>query len=259
MSHPTRSELLFAQYFTEQGLEAVKIKETGRKEPDFWVKCDGGLVFFEVKEFDRAQPRPDGGYSPLPYIKRKINKARKQFVHYKGCCCCLVLYNERSIAASLGPFCVLSALFGEYYQRHSGSAVSFHGAAEFRADSNTTLSAVITLRPVPLSPRTIAIGEEWHERQTKLGRALSEDEISEVSNYVFQRAGWQSERSMLRATVFKNPHAHQQLPDNLFRGPFDEWWQKQGERVECTFRGARLSKLWDVLPDYVLAPVSGQY
>jgi hypothetical protein len=60
--------------------------------------------------------------------------------------------------------------------------------------------------------------------------------------------GPQVERTVFRAIVLANPHAHRQLPESLFRGPFDEWWQQRADRMACTFRGARLQKLWEAFP-----------
>src|SRR5437899_6472879 len=125
MSELTRSERVFAQYVTDQGFDPVRIAETARKEPDYYVDVHGERVFFEIKEFGRPEPLGPGGHSPLPYVKRKIKKAREQFDQYQGRCCCLVLYNHESIALSLSPYLVLSAMFGEYYQRHPNDEVVF--------------------------------------------------------------------------------------------------------------------------------------
>jgi hypothetical protein len=222
------------------------------------VDVDGDRVYFEVKEFGRPQPVAPGGHSPLPYVTRKIKKAREKFEQYQDRCCALVLYNHASIALCLSPHLVLSAMFGEYRQRHSDHGVVFSGAAELRADKNTRLSTIITLRPLHLGQFTIAVGAAWHDQQRTLRRPLTETEVDAISNRVMQR-GLQTETTVFRATVLANPHANQQLPSRLFRGPFDEWWQQRADRMACTFRGARLQKLWDVLPEYALTALSGRY
>jgi hypothetical protein len=258
MSQTTRSECVFEDHIRMLGFEPIRIEETAnQKQPDYRIDIDGKPVYFEVKEFNRPEPLPSGGFSPLPFMRRKIRKARTKFDQYKHAACCLVVFNEKNIAAQLGPYAVMSAMFGECYQHDDAKGVSFSGPAQLRADSNTTLSAVITLRPLPLHPATVRLGEEWHSAQTERGRRLTDDEVRDLWQRVVQ-SGPRPLEVVYRATVLINPYGRG-LPEVLFRGPFDEWWERRDQHFRCTFRGTRLRKLWEVLPDYALASVSGIY
>ena len=79
MSIRTESEEKFEQYLTGQNLSWTRIPESNRKQPDYAVKHRDANCVFEVKEFDEPETRPVGGFSPLPPIRDRINRAREKF------------------------------------------------------------------------------------------------------------------------------------------------------------------------------------
>ena len=236
MSQQTRSERIFKDFVGQSGFTAHRIEEGATREPDYWIDCGGRRAYFEVKELDRPDPVPRESFCPLPYITRKIGKARPKFGRYKDHCCCLVLFNENSFVTTLSPYAVLAAMLGQMYQRHSDEGLSFYGEAMLSPTKNTTISAVITLRYLPLHPILVALAELQHQRQKELGRVLTDDEIHELNNQLIQQP-FVAPEPILRATVLKNPHAANELSDTLFRGPFDECWERRGDNIKCTFRG----------------------
>jgi excisionase family DNA binding protein len=253
------SELLFEEYLDERKLGAPDHEPVvpGKIKPiDYRLSFNDKTLWFEVKEFadDPAGLLPGGGpYDPYIGIRKKISKAREKFRDYDGECCSLVLYNR---AANLVDICTpelaLGAMLGNVGVRYpanlEGDSPTWSGAMIFtgggklihphtKAPQNRTISAVIALERLATGQREFKI--KVAQREIAEQRALSWNEFDAF----FKSEGPVYEKTALRAIVYENPHAANPLPADIFRGPFDERWGRDGDVIRRVYAGPELTKL----------------
>jgi hypothetical protein len=215
-------------------------------------------LWFEVKEFDddprlvKGQNLSGAAYDPHAGIRRKINKAVAKFRDYDGECCSLVLFNERVNLVQISEArIVLGAMYGDVALKLSfDPETELEGPAtqvftqggklvhpHQKKPRNSTISAVVALERFPVGEHELEIKVEEAQRCQK--HRLLPPEILELWEH--DREG--HERRVLRAIVYENIHAVRPLPRNIFTGPWDERWGRDGDNIKPVYVGANLADL----------------
>jgi hypothetical protein len=250
----TKSEDWFEEYLNSRGYQDWSHEEPAPGKPtnpDYCLRFEGNSVYFDVKEFKPQAMSPGFGYfDPYSQIREKINKAGRQFKHYKEYPCAVVLSNPRGAFVMLEEWSVRGAMFGEVgFQvpiglppreqpeitnvfRHNGKLLrADREEKEFRIQ-NTTFSAVLVLDRYPIRKRRIEIN---YKRGKKLGEdAFNKNILNELPDH---------EEQPLRVSVYENPYARIAFPKGLFRGPYDERWGVEGSNHLRTWVGVEVEKL----------------
>ena len=200
-----------------------------------------------------------GVFDPYPPVREKIDAARDKFSKLKDHCCCLVLYNvdkplilldwQHVYGAMLGnvgwsvpldlpgspaPEDVeIRSIFmagGKMHRERSGVPV---------APQNQTLSAIIVLGRVTAGERQfnaeMRAREEREARPIELEERIRELELASGTASDFRRRP-------LRLVVHENPYARMPIPEELFRGPWDERYGARDGRVQQLFLGEEIAK-----------------
>jgi hypothetical protein len=261
-----KSEILFEGYLRANGhldFDFEKEIPGSPQRPDYTLHLDGAEILFEVKEF-QAEPGDFtagfGAFDPYPPLREKIDAARKKFKRLKAYCCCLVLYNvnkplvlmdwQHIYGAMLGNlgFSVPLDIPGRPKSPDRSIRTIFMGGGKMirwlkgaiAGPQNQTVSAILVLGRVPVGERLFR--EAIAKRQRELGRDLPLDEIvAELNKTV--GTPLDSRRRPLRVVVHENPYTRIPLPQELFRGPYDERYGERDGRIQLLFRGDELVKL----------------
>jgi len=250
----TKSEDWFEEYLNSHDYlnwtheEPVPGKPT---KPDYCLPFDGKSVHFDVKEFEPL-PHTLGFtvFDPYPQIREKINKAARQFKHYKEHPCAVVIANPNGAFVMLEESAVRGAMFGDVgfrvsiglppgqqpeitnVFRHDGKILHADRDKENYRIQNTTFSAVIVLDRYPIRKRLIEIN---YRRGQKHGEAaFNRNILNELPCH---------EDQPLRLSVYENPFARIPFPPDLFRGPFDERWGIEDNFHLRTFAGVEVEML----------------
>jgi hypothetical protein len=262
------SELAFEACLKDRGFDEPEHQPTveGKtKRLDFRVYMSDTPLFFEVKEFKKEKEIEEGItggcidlYEP---IYRKIEDALEQIAQYGEYCCSLVLYARDASFVSLDPQSVLGGFLGPlslkvFADPVSGETheVSFWDAsqggysldAETLTPRNKYLSAIIALEKFPIG--TFLTDGKWEKMRdlevTNLGRALNDEETCDLITK-FLAENPDHGKIIMRALVFEHPDADHQLPREIFTGPYDERFGREGDRMVRVFLGSELQKLKD--------------
>ena len=257
----TESERAFEQYLDGQKVKWERLPETGRPQPDYAVRHAGARCAFEVKEFDdpkgeRAQQlkRVGGGFDPCPPVREKIHQGRKKLGAYTNHACGVVLWSSKSIFRPLYPEVVMASAFGQHFRTEphmigdlgaEPPRYAFSGPAELRADTNTTVSAIVILTRYQLD---LVLLEGWRRLSAKTLRGeaaqpgdqwtLTQQAADELvgPRYLYQ--------GTLRTIVIENPYARMPFPPGLFVGPFDQRWRMSDSGFfGLAFMGSELERL----------------
>ena len=255
VSAKTHSEDLFEAYLEAQGISPDREPNIpGKaKHPDYRAQHGRQVVWFEVKEFDDPRTKPMNGFSPCPAIREKINQARKKFKEYKSECCNLVLHNCKSNYRRTDPEAVLSAAFGEYFQRlpRLDEALSdepfrfrFHGRSKLNKVQNRSISAIIVLQHYHVNERWVDIWNQLYERQAR-GEKLPPGASLRLAVNTQAHPAVISHADSVRVIVFENPYARVRFPKDLLNGPLDQRWGVYKDYYTLRWIGADLQKLRD--------------
>lgn len=231
------SELLFEEYLQTYGLGVADHEPlvAGTTRPlDYRLAFNGQVLWFEIKQFAEAEIPAAGFYDPYISIRKKIAKAAGQFSEYRGECCSIVLYNDTvNLAHIYTPETVLGAMLGNIAVRVPVNLATGEETAPAttvfteggklihpytKTPQNTTVSAVLALEKLPVGRREFEI--KHTQKKMADNQRLSWHEFHEF----FQRDLNTNTRTVLRMTVYENPHAATPLPRDIFTGPFDERW-----------------------------------
>jgi hypothetical protein len=252
MSIRTESEEKFEQYLSGQNLPWTRIPESNRKQPDYAVRHRDGNCVFEVKEFDEPETRPVGGFSPLPPIRDRINRAREKFTNYRDSCCGVVLWGSKSIVRTAHQSVVFPAAFGENLNSEPDVFVDpgaeprsyrFFGKAALTPTQNTTVSAIAILTEYELNHAWL---EAWREIEAKeqRGEEIYPLEQAQLCQHISEQRGQRySYKGTIRMIVLENPYARKPFPPDLFIGPFDQHWRLQSGWFRLAFMGSELERL----------------
>ncbi len=255
------SEMLFEQYLDSNGYQGKWIYEPqipGKsKRIDYLLELDDEKYFFEVKEMREKSNEPtEHAVSANLYssMRKEIHEEREQFKEYKNYSCSLVIFNIGDNTFRLDPLFIFGAMLGnlglqaDYNPEKpglsgesprnvflSGGKMLNHGKKQ-----NTTISAVIVLETFL---NNIDIEKAMVNEEKKLGRKF------EVIEWIKTRLELQKAYSCLRVprvVVVENPFARIPLPEDLFKGTFDERWrwiEEQDGKIERIFAGNKLKEL----------------
>jgi len=244
MSDRNRSELLFEEYLTNQGLTTFSYEpeEEGRqKHPDYRLTIpDGQVLYFDIKEFEQSASLPLGFgiYDAYGPIREKINNVSRQFKEYKDFACSLVLFNADIPLIDIeNPEVVMGAMLGdlgiEWKVPHNpretispaetvfaarGKMVRYKDKKPFEPQ-NTTICAIISLIHYQIGK--IKTDIVIAEREKILGHTLTDEEYYELFDEL-KAAHLPDETPALRTISFENPYARIPLRRDLFTGPYDE-------------------------------------
>lgn len=209
----TASESLFERYLVSHGLTQFEFEKSWDgipTHPDYTVTHEGVTYLFDVKEFTdkKFDPPLAGAFAVEPYgrIREKINQATSQFKHFAGKPCCLVLYSLDPFVRLQEPHVVLGAMYGD---------LGF-----------TTLWDLKVGSPVPNST---------HRTFLKRGKMFRhESRRQPLSALITLRHISGGE---LGAIVWENYLAGVPFPRELFAGPYDERWGRDGSEIKRLFIG----------------------
>lgn len=254
MSAETRTagEDEFEAYLTAEGytFEYEKVWPGKSKRPDYTVMFADKEILFDVKDFDPKFPVV--GFSQIEMysgIRRQIEAGRSKFKEFKELTCCVVLRNNGNMFARIeDPHTVLGAMYGDFgfaVPVYVGPGIATEPAppirptflrnAQMLPDKNTTISALITVRYVPVG--RARMGKIWKEFPT-----LSMDQaIAEAKARYGESFDSGEERRGLM--VWENAFARLPLTREIFNGPYDLRFGLDGNDLACVYFGTGLADL----------------
>ena len=261
------SEQLFEIYLTTSNVpfEFEKQMPGTTRRPDFAVPLRDKEMLFEVKEFRPTNEdfRPGFGYfDPYGPIREKIGAARKKFKDLDAYCCNLVVFNfgkplilldwKHIYGAMLGNlgFAVPLDIPGRIAPPDAEIRNVFVGGtgAKMLVErqgvpvdvQNQTISSVIVLQNLAMGQRRFR--KSLKQRERELGRSLT---LEEFQRELDRARGTERDGSLsqLRVVVHENPYARLPLPRDLFRGPYDERYGAEDNRITRVFAGEEIKSL----------------
>jgi len=253
-SEKTPGEQAFEQYLTEQGIafEYEPPLSFTRKRVDYGIDHPTyGQIYFEVKDIE-ASPFEGAGsffqFNPYEPIRTHIDAGKDKFKDFPDKLCALVLYSEAPGVRLMEPYVMLGAMYGNFgftipFNPESGTADSSQIESKFLVGEgkmvrptlhrNTRIAALISL----VRYHTFA-KEAVRYVRTDDGRTGEERWDDAISG----RAGI-SQEPTLCCTVWENATANLRLPQDIFRGPMDAWWTRDGDAQVLSFVGERRAAL----------------
>jgi hypothetical protein len=248
----TTGELLFQDYLDAMHYSYEFEREfAGKgKRPDYTV-TKSGLFLFDVKDFERHTPLGFGFYDPYPRIREKIEEGREKFQEFKEFPCSLVLKNNGNVLVDLETVDImLGSMYGDSgfsfpVDTSHGVAVgpitpAFLGRGKMIRPThvqNTTISALITLRQVP-------VGMRQFRKMVKEYPDLNIEDTLAAAAERFPNFDVGEKR--LGVIVWENAVARIPLTRELFTGPYDLRWGAEGDHQKIVFCGGKLAGLEDV-------------
>jgi hypothetical protein len=186
LSPATDGELLFQDYLDAMRYQYEFEKEFPgkKKRPDYTISLNG-VSLFDVKDFEPNLPTFGfSAYDPYPRIRQKIEEGRIKFKEFKDYPCSLVLKNNGNPLVHLeNPNIMLGSMYGDAgftvpvyvgagpmpSERPDVGRAFLSRGKMIRPDhlQNTTVSALITLRFVPVGSRRI--DRVWQEQKRANG------------------------------------------------------------------------------------------
>jgi len=274
MDSRNESEQVFEQYLDLNGYQGKWSYEPSlpgkTKRPDYLLDLSDKKHLFEVKELRaKSNQRTDAAHTnPYAGLRSEISEGRKKFKEFKDCSCSLVVYRMGDRNTILEPQFVLAAMLGNLGigadLGSAGQPVKASMRNEFltggkmidqkhKRRQNTTINAVVVLEKL-LDNRNVQ--RAMNEQMRRQGRAFTEPEKVGVRLKLHEE---HSVETVPRVITVENPFARIPLPEDLFRGPFDErwrWMEKQNGKIRRVFAGDSLRELealdgdnpWDRLP-----------
>ena len=262
----TESEKLFDTYLESNGYLRREFEPSipgGSQRPDFVVHWNSHKLLFEVKERQGNESVASG--SPYERIRQEIHKARRKFTDFKEYCCSLVIYNAGDRHTSLLPQFVFAAMLGDgafsipvnlqdgtierdevasIFLPRGGKMIRSYRTGHYE---NTTISSVIILKTtsVPTEALSAAFDEELLKRREAVERALTAEEKAAAWVYAgassIAGAGDSPKfRRIPRVLICEHPCPRIALPEDVFKGDFDERYTVVKGEVRRTFCGRRV-------------------
>jgi hypothetical protein len=254
MNPKTQADLTFEEYISQHRLG------TPQYEPpfigascsiDYRLLHNEQFLWFEVKEFSEderlVKGEIHGAYDPHKSIRSKIQEAKRQFQDFQGECCSLVLFNDSiNLVDICEPRIVLGSMLGDVAlnipfdpdtKEERPPTPVFTGGGRLKQNRNTKISAVIALERFKVGQHELEIKVEQIENAKQ--RSLGFEELREIAQS--DREAY--ERRVLRTIVYENPHAVCPLPRDIFIGPFDERWGREGDQIKLVYTGVEIASL----------------
>lgn len=231
----TKGEALFEEYLCSQGITTFDYekKYPGKKKRiDYTVLLDREYLF-DAKDFTYTDVPEAGFYDPYRRLRGKIDKLREQFREYKDWPCCGVLYDDNAQLVDLTtPMIVLGAMYGNVgfssqFNTETGEMVRGSEKEEFLSGGkmllrgkkrgtvevrNTTISALITLRPVRIGYARLC--NDFEGRKLKGG--------FDSRKWLLAEHDFDQEEAYLGVIVWENAFAQLPFPRDVFSGHYDE-------------------------------------
>jgi len=251
----TASELLFEEYLETNGYPNWQHEASmdGRSTtPDYRLEFEGSSYFFEVKEFETKPPGEGfGAFDPYAPLREKINRATRQFKHYKEFSCSVVLANPQAAFVMFDNWAIMGAMLGGVGFRVAlGRPIGPDNPVEKvftkggklvdnrrGQPQNTTISSVIVLGTYPLRLNLIRI--EIAKREKELDRSLS---VEEALAY-YEATPDSPDLRIVRVIVYENPFARIPLSQNLFVGPYDKRYGEADGDMRRIFAGKGIREM----------------
>lgn len=249
----TVGEEQFAGYLRTMGLpfEFEKEHPGKRKRPDFTVLHEGGECYFDVKDRTVLDMR-SGAYDPHTWFREQIAQGGRKFREFKGSVCAVVVCPANAWSGDFeDPDVMLGSMYGNMglvipYNPSTG----FVGSVErwellgggrmirphWKTPQHTTISALITLRSVPIGQARMLAYAKQHRKSG--GRAFE---------WLQHDAGIDIEERHTGVIVWENAFAVAKFPERLFLGPYDERWSAVSGGMRRTHIGAgaeEFQRLW---------------
>lgn len=249
----TISEQLFENYLVSQGFIEFRYEksfEGKSKKPDYALSIRGKEYIFDVREFDFQDISGYGAYDSYIRVREKIKQSARKFEEYKEYPCCLVLYKDNAPLVDIeSPEVMLGAMYGDYdidmnfaAERGANDPGSYRLTLHDRGGivspdwpgaRNKATSAVITLRYV-------AVGQK---RLEKYIEELSKNKDVTPADYSKIEVDFDKRERQLGVIVWENAHAEIPFPRELFCGPYDATYGREGNVIRRIFVGAGLQAL----------------
>jgi len=246
----TPGEELFGQYLLLNAYNfRYEEEQAGKsKRPDYSICQNGTKILCEVKDFKPYSfPNRVGSHDPYPGIRQKIEAARKKFHEYKEEVCCLVMYNQGDMRASIEKwFIVFGAMYGDAgiqceVSAETGAAVTEPEFAfldrgkmlrpKTKQPQNTGISALITIRNVNIGGMNLEMYLKEHPD-------IHGEAILYLTNEI---VGFDLNEKCVGVIVWENAFAARPLPREVFSGPYDI-------RLRMTAKGAEVVHSGEALP-----------
>jgi len=267
-SERTVSEVLFEKYLEEQGVHGFthEPRVQGKaRHPDYIFEWNGVPLVCEVKELHEKRPRQKGAVSIDPYssVRERINHARKQFHEYKDSPCVLVLYNVDDWEYDGWPPFLFGAMLGDLGLRIpfdleacraliDDAQSAFLGRGKMidprrNLPQNTTISAIAVLSELKI--QNPEFERERRKRvavlEAEIGHDVSMEQYSEIRWNIASEGLPTSLGQTPRVVVTENPLARVRLPEDVFRGPYDERHRFNADvgRIDRVCAGDRLMEM----------------
>ena len=259
------SEILFERYLNENVCTDWDFEpefEGKSKRPDYRVPWHSQSLLFEVKELHTSKPVPNGATFIDPYhaTRKKIEAARKKFKEFEEFICSVVIYNIDNWEVRLNPRDIFSAMLGDL-----GIAIGFDERAgvlipnteqnvylergkmwnrNAERAQNTKISSIIVLvkEHIANPDFNANLEAEIARRGSQVGRPATIEEQLGIRMRLYSQLG-NTHHEILRVIVCENPFAQRLLPDDVFRGPYDERWIQNECTLQCVYRGPRVNQL----------------
>jgi len=230
----TAGETLFEKYLQQNGYLDYDFEpeiEGADAKPDYRIRTRAGEILADVKDFEPDDVRllktgTGGAIDVHRRIRNRIEKLKNKFKTMRGSTPCVGVLHSPGIAVDVypeDPDVMLAAMHGNitisipFDERRkvfdsSRTRYGFGKGAQLQPKKNTTISALLTLRNVP-------VGEFRIERHLN---HISEEREPEFGD-AFADLGPDQE-SQAGLIIWENPYAANPLPRSVFCGPFDERW-----------------------------------
>jgi hypothetical protein len=232
----TAGEALFETYLHQNGYLDYDFEPEipgSKQKPDYRLRTRAGEFFTDVKDFepdDVIENGAGGAFDPHSRIRKRIEKLREKFKSMRGNVPCVGVLHSPGVATdvylddaevmipAMRGNMTIEIPFDEKTQMFDSSRTSYGlgAGAQMQPNKNTTISALLTLRKVP-------IGEFRIERH--LNRIAEQREPT--SGDAFEDLGPEQE-AQPGLIVWENPYATNPLPRSIFCGPYDERWGVDG-------------------------------
>ena len=252
MSELTVGEQLFAVYLETEHMQATREYQWSHttKRPDYrYDHATAGPIIIEQKDICLPALMTSGAFDPYAAIRSHIHAARVQFKPFKDYPCVLVLFTENhSPLVDLStPRVMLGAMYGDLGFKLPYSPALGHfdrsqmtqeflikrgkmlqpSTREEPRKQNTRIAALVTLHKYDVQ----------HLRRLKHARKAGG--YADITNGVVDfppevRPG---------VTVWENAYADKRLPQDIFRGPLDQWWTVESDGQQRSYIGPELEQL----------------
>lgn len=251
MNEKTPGELAFEEYLNQQGIafeHEPPLSFTNRLIDYVVDHPTHGKIYLEVKDINVPPPRGISQVDPYTPIRNHIEQGQKKFKGqaFVDKLCALVLFAPPGSFVHMEPYVMLGAMYGDFgwtipLNTETGAADASKIESTFIVGEgkmirpteyqfqNTRIAAILSL----VSYSTFA-KEAYRFLRTDDGRSQQErwDDI-------FSGRSGICEDSTLCVTVWENATAKRRLPQDLFRGPMDEWWTFDGNEQRPSFVGQK--------------------